>query len=169
MPLPEQLTPVSPVGDKEKTPEIQPKVASFKTEMGSIYTYDDEGKTTRYKTATGEQMEQQDITVFAPMTGLEQAEFLEAYHLNNSGRTKVYILERQDDDSPKIIRDISEIRDPARIYLGILRDGAVIKTKQVSIEPIVGTNVFDMRSFEENGQRFTERHLGNRVTEVAYQ
>ena len=127
--------------------EAKPKVVSFKTEHGSVYTYDSDGKTTRFKTASGEQLERQNITVFIPLTGLEEAEYLEAYHLNEHSHTKVYVLERQPDDSPKKIRDVSEIGDPSRIYLGIIKAGKVIKTTPASLRPIVGYNAFDSCHF----------------------
>ncbi len=146
-------------------------VNSFKSAHGSVYTYDAEGKTIRYKTATKKQHKRQDITVFVDLTPQEEQEFLEAYRhpAKQDKNLKVYIFEKQQDDRLRIIRNIKEITDPNRIYLGIMRDGKVTTTKKAFLTPVVGYNVFDTRYFQENGKWYEERHLGNKITEIEYE
>lgn len=147
--------------------EAEPRISAFKTAKGSVYTYDSEGKTTRFKTATGEQQERQDLTVFVDLTSEEERQFLDAIHTEGDS-TKVYVVERQPDDSALIVRDISQVKDPARLYLTVVIGGQIVNNRPVSITPREGADVFDTRHFEENGQMMTERHLGNKVVEISY-
>jgi hypothetical protein len=161
-----------PKPSTETTPR---KVKSFKTAKGSEYTYDQDGKTTRFKTATDEKYERQDITVFANLTPVEEQDFLryvneEDEELNDELKVKVYAFERQQDDTPKILKDISEVKYPDRIYLGIAKNGKVIGTKQASLQPFIGASVFDTRQFKDaSGQTKTARHLGNKVVDIQYE
>jgi hypothetical protein len=148
--------------------EALKRPVAFRTAQGSVYRYDDEGKTTRYKTASGEKKERQDITVFVPLTLEEEQDYLEAYNPALQGKKKVYVLERQPDDSAKIVRDVAQVTNPESVYLGIVENGQIVKTNHASLEPIVGSSVFDTKQFKQAGQTFTERHLGNKVTEIAY-
>lgn len=149
--------------------EQERKVKLFKTAKGSVYTYGPEGKTTRFKTVTGEQRPQQDITVFADLSPDEEHEVLSGYLLGGKSKTKVYVLEvEQPDKPPRIVRDIGEVKDPKKVYLGVIKDGAYSLFKQVSVTPVVGWNVFDHRHYQEDGQWYSDRHLGNKVTEIEY-
>jgi hypothetical protein len=150
-------------GDWENRPVI-----FFKTARGSIYTYDSEGKTTRYKTETGVLKERQDITVFVDLSPDEEEEFLNAYLNNRETKSQVYIVERQADDSAKILRDVSQVTNPDRVYLVIVQNNKIIKDKKASLRPVIGWSPFDTRQFQRNGETFTERHLGNKVVEIIY-
>ncbi len=156
-----------------ESPEVpQRPVRSFKTSKGSIYTYDEDRKTTRFKTATGEQHMKQDITVFVDLTPEEDQEVNNAYHhiYKEYEGSKVYVLERQQDNTPRIIRDITDVKDPERLYLAVFRNGERCSLlKKASLSPIVGYHVFDSRHFEKDGQWYTERHLGHKVAEIEYE
>jgi len=78
------------------------------------------------------------------------------------------VLERQPDDFGKIIRNVGEVQDPNRVYLAIVRDGKITKNTKASVQPIVGYNVFDSRHYQEDEAWMTERHFGNKVTEITY-
>ncbi|MGC1176879.1 MAG: hypothetical protein WA843_02315, partial [Candidatus Saccharimonadales bacterium] len=122
-----------------------------------------------FKTATGEQMESQDITVFANPTFEQEQDILTAYRTKNPVRkTKVYVVERQPDDSSKIIRKASEVQRPEGLYLAIFRDGVMAENMPASLFPQVGANVFDTRHYQQDGTWMTERHLGNKVTKINY-
>ncbi len=152
--------------------ETDPRRAkSFKTAQGSVYTYDQDGKTTRFKTATGEPQARQDLTVFVDLTPDESQEFLHAYHhvRKEDKNSKIYILERQPDNTPKILRDISEVQYQDRIYLSIVKNGVATSIKKASVKPVIGHHVFDTRQYHENGQTMTERHLGNKVVDIQYE
>lgn len=145
-----------------------PPVKSFKTAKGSIYSYDSEGKTSRYKTATSEQHERQDLTVFVNLSLDEEQDYLQAYRGAEELKAKVYVVERQADDSPKILRDISQVVNPDRVYLAIVKNITITQLKKASTRPVKGWNSFDTRQYMQDGQTFTERHLGNKVVEVEY-
>jgi hypothetical protein len=169
MSAPEALAPPPSPYEVEATEEIYPKPRGFRTAQGSAYTYDSDGKTTRFKTATGEQHDRQDITVFSPLSLEDEQDYLLAYRSENPDRQeKVYVVERQSDGTPKIIRDVREVTLPSNLYLTITRGNQIIKFNGASLEPTVGANVFDTRHYEENGRTMTERHLGNKVTEIIY-
>jgi len=158
-----------------RNPESNPRrVKTFKTAQGSIYTYDQDGKTTRFKTATGEQQKRQDITVFANLTPDEEQEVLHAYqHVDDKYKnSKVYIVERQKGNVPKFLFDIKDIKDPNEICLVVILDkntGAYSLVKKASVTPTVGSNAFDMRQWNEDGQTLRERHLGNKVVDIQYE
>lgn len=168
---PELGAEVSP--EATTSPEADPRVKSFKTEKGSVYTYDADGKTTRFKTATGEQNERQDLTIFANLTPEEEQQVRNVIHLEGDHGQKVYIVERLADDNapPRVLRDLSEVTNPNALYLGVFRDGKTLMIKKASLKPTVGADVFDNRSVtDENGvQVAREIHLGNKVTEIEYE
>lgn len=143
-------------------------VKSFTTAMGSKYTYDTEGRTTRFKTATGEQYPAQDLSVFVDLSQEAVMRILEAIHGLGFGE-KVYVLERQKDDTAKIVRNRTSITDPEELYLGIVDDGKIKAKRKATLNPTVGYSVFDTRHYEEDGQWFTERHLGNKVAQIEYE
>ncbi|HSI20455.1 MAG TPA: hypothetical protein VLA04_01930 [Verrucomicrobiae bacterium] len=142
-------------------------IARFMTAKGSVYSYDAEGKTTRFKTATNEQNERQDVTVFTKLDPLEEQDLLEVIH-HGQGE-KVYVAERNPDNTPRIIRDIADIHDEKDLYLVIMKDGRVTRSFPASSRPQAGYNTFDMRSYDDKDQgRMTERHLGNEVVALKY-
>lgn len=171
MPAPEQLALTPPTQEHEGTAETKPKIAGFRTAQGSVYRYDHEGKTTRFKSATGKQQERQDLTVFSPLSIEEEQDYLSAYRhdtLLADKDSKVYVVERQPDDSALIVRDVSQVKNPDSLYLAIVKNGHIVKNNKASLQPAVGYNVFDTRHFVEGGVEKTERHLGNKVTEIVY-
>lgn len=140
---------------------------SFTTSRGSIYTYDNEGKVTRYKTIKEELQPRMDITVFANLTPDEQQKLVDASQLISRVQ-KVYVLERQENDIPKIIRDVKEIKDKNRLYIGIVEDNRVTFNKPAILTPKKGLTVFETRSYQDHGEWFTERHIGHEVTDIRY-
>jgi hypothetical protein len=148
---------------------VQDVVKSFETAHGSVYSYGEDGRTSRFKTETGEQMETQDITVFAHLTLDQQQDVLEAYRAKNPlEKTKVYVVERQEDGLPKIVRATGDISHPTELFLAIYRNRQMAENVPVSLIPKVGANVFDTRHYLKDGVWMTERHLGNKVTKVNY-
>ncbi len=145
------------------------RVKSFSTERGSVYTYDSDGKSTRFRTATQEQCPREDITVFVDLDGLEEADVLSAMY-STSSTMKAHVLEVEEEGkSPRIIRDISEVKDPNKVAVGVIKDGSYRLFKKASVTPVVGWCPFEYRRFEEDGQWFSSRHVGNRVTNVEYE
>lgn len=141
---------------------------TFKTEMMSVYTYDDQGRTSRFKTKTQEQCEKQDITVFLDLTEEEARLINDAIRCENPElKKKVYVAERMNNDESKIIRTFSEVNDPRNLYLAIYdKNGKRIGSKKATLKPTLGYTVFDTRHFKNGEQWETERHLGHKVVEI---
>lgn len=158
-----------PVDETDTPKEVSGKVVSFKTARGSVYTYDGDGKTTRFKTTTNEQQARQDLTVFVRLTAEDEEAYIAAYRSKQrrDPDERVYVLERQPDDSAQIIRDIAEVSDPQNLYLGIVKKEDVLRLVKASLIPTIGDHPFDTRRFQnEQGEWKTERHLGNEVVEI---
>lgn len=148
-------------------------VEQFQTAHGSVYTYDSEGCTTRYKTATGEQHATQDITVFVDLSASEEQVFLAAYRragfMLDGERVRVYVTEILDTGAGKIVRSRGEVTNPERLMLTILTDKKrAVRVKRASLQPAEGLITFDTRHFVEEGVTYTERHLGNEVVKIDY-
>lgn len=155
------------VGEKNKLPK------SFETERGSVYTYDNEGKTSRFKKVTGEHDGRSDITVFVNLTPEEGQFVLNAYHhvKDKYKSLKVYIYEKQSDNTAKTIEKREDIENVNNLGIQIYNKSnkKIIWFKEASLTPVVGYEVFDMRSFvDESGKSLESRHLGHKVTKINY-
>ncbi len=147
----------------------QDTVVSFTTSRGSVYAYDEDGHTTRFKTVAGEEQPRQDLTVFVDVGVKEAGTVAAAYLLRSStDKTKIEVIERQPDDSVRVVSDIEEVTHPDQLQVATFRGGRVIKSKPASLFPRAGAYVFDTRRFEENGVLRTERHLGHKVSSIQY-
>lgn len=143
---------------------------SFQTEKGSIYTYGEYGRTTRYKAVTGEMHETQDVTVFARLSPDQEQDILHAIHKprEQDETKKVYVAERGENDEAWLVRRREQVRRLGRLYLIIYNKDNAEEIIPVSLEPEVGANVFDTRHYKDNsGQAMTERHLGNKVIKIS--
>jgi hypothetical protein len=141
---------------------------SFTTEKGSVYTYDDQGRTSRYKTEENKQYEKQDVTVFLNLNDEESRLILDAIHAENPDlKRKAYVLEKLEGGKPKIIRKFSDVSDPRNLYLAIYdKQGKNEWIKKASLRPALGYTVFDTRHSESGDEGKTERHLGHKVIEI---
>ncbi|MDD4938017.1 MAG: hypothetical protein PHX34_03315 [Candidatus Shapirobacteria bacterium] len=138
---------------------------SFETERGSVYTYDNEGKTSRLKVITGEQYPTQDITIFVDLNNAEGQQVKIACDRGD----KVYVAEKKTDEDIEIIRKLGDIKNKDKLYLIIVKDRTAIFGKKALLTPTIGYQVFDTKYFQEdNGQRKTTSHLGNKVTKINY-
>lgn len=164
-----EATPKAESPAKEGAKDLLAGIESFTTAKGSVYTYDSEGRTSRFKTATGEQYPPQDITVFADLDPDENQEFLRAIHQpseSDQGK-RVYVIELDEHKTPKIIKSLDQVKNPDNLYLSIVRDGKPLMVKHASILPEEGATVFDTRLYKTNdGETRRERHLGNKVVDV---
>ncbi len=141
---------------------------SFETEKGSIYRYDNHGRTSRYKTKTEEQHELQDITVFLEISDEESRRVLDAIHAENPDlKKKVYVIERLNSDESKIIRKFTDVENPRNLYLAIYnKEGGIVGSRKAVLTPTMGYTVFDTRHFKNGDGWETERHLGHKVTKI---
>lgn len=155
--------------ESQEAMRVQDIVESFETARGSVYIYDAEGRTTRFKTATGEPHDTQDITVFAHMTPEQRQKVSDAYRIENQAEeTRVYVVERQEDGQPKVVRKVEDVTRPSELFLTVSRNGRMAGSVRASLMPEVGTTVFDARHFLKDGVWETERHLGHEVTKINY-
>lgn len=140
---------------------------SFKTEHGSVYTYDNQGRTSRFKAKTGEKFEPQDLTVFTDLSEEESREFLDAIHAKNPDlKRKIYIVEKQKNGEPRVVRKFSEVVDPQNLYLAMIKDSKMLKSKKATLKPTLNYTTFDTHHFYDGKEWKTERHLGHKVIEI---
>jgi len=141
---------------------------SFVTEKGSKYTYDEEGRTVRHKLTSGETLEPQDVTVFVDFDDEEGQKVNDSIHSENPElKRKIYVIERGEDNQPKVIRNFSDVENPDNLYLGLFKDGKMVGSKKATLKPTMGNTVFDTRHFQdESGEWQTERHLGHKVIDI---
>lgn len=153
----------------EAAPRPQDSIDSFVTSKGSVYTYDKEGHTARYKTAKSEQQPTQGIAVFVEL-GLRDAKEVVAAYLTRSSnqRTRIFVVEHGANGQTRIITDATEIQDPSRLSLAIYQGDHIAKSRPVSLFPKIGSYVFDTRQYEQDGVQKTERHLGHKVTAINF-
>lgn len=151
----------------EAEPRPQDVVASFVTSRGSVYTYDENGQTTRFKAAANELQPTQDLTVFVDV---ERGDFLnvaKGYLAFKAGRkSELQVIEQDEDDSMRVVERIDQVQEPERLILGLFSNGELIRSKPVSIFPKLGSHVYDSRVYEENGVKRTERHFGHKVIKI---
>jgi len=146
--------------DVDSTAKALDGIESFETAKGSIYTVLPNGKTQRFKTATKEQNEPNDLIVFAKFENAQQEQdFLSAQ--NRQDGKKLYVV-----DSAGNVYDTNEQVKGKDVRLAIIKDGKAIETVETSLEPKIGYNTFDQRRYEEKGEKYRSTHLGNKVTKI---
>jgi len=142
------------------TTDTKADIESFETAKGSVYTVLPDGRTQRFKTATGEQNEPNDLIVFVKFKNVQQEQdFLSAQ--NRQDGKKLYVV-----DSAGNVYDTNEQVKGKDVKLAIVKDGKVIETVETSLEPKIGYNTFDQRRYEEKGEKYRSTHLGNKVTKI---
>ncbi len=158
----------APESGSNVSSESAPKVKSFATAKGSIYTYLPDGRVSRFKAATGEQMEAQDLTVFVDITTEEEQRFLYAIHEPDKGEY-VTLAEFGAGTPVRIVTGPSDISDISRLHLCIVRDNIIVVYKRATQTPAVGLQAFDTNAFQKDGKPWVSMHLGNKVTEISYE
>jgi ParB-like chromosome segregation protein Spo0J len=137
-------------------------IESFETAKGSVYTVLPDGRTQRFKTATNEQDEPQDLTVFVKFKDADQEQdFLQGVQRSESSGTKVYLIDQQGNKY-----DTNEQAAGKDVRLALVKDGKVIDTVETSTTPKVGYNTFDQRRFKKDGEQYRQSHLGNKVVKI---
>ena len=161
------------------------KPTQFTTAMGSIYTYLPDGRTKRFKTATNESMEAQDICVFIPpfekiakdakrlmpdifekIQTQSQFEQLLLGHIHYKGYTVLVV-----DGDRNEINSHDEFKKAQNVFLAFIdtKNPKNSFTLPVSKDPVVGYNTFDTRFFNDaSGVPKREVHIGNKVIEIKY-
>ena len=163
--------------EEHRDTEPVPRVTAFMTERGSIYTYDESGRTTRHKEKTDETFDTQDLTVFIKMDPHAEEVFTEYIRHNKEDDVKVYVVERQSNDAAMKIRTPEDVSNPDELYLAVCRIDPrarsghnivdLIKTRKATLAPELGAYAYDTRRYErEDGRTMTERHLGHKVVAI---
>ncbi len=162
---------VEPLSPTEKEPR---PVKLFKTEKGSVYTRDTEGKYARHKTVADKDYEPMDMTVFLDLTPAQDRMILDSVYAESSPtKPRTYIVERQSDNSALAIESIDQIKDPTMLYVVIIRTvngvSTMLQNVHCTLEPAVGKSVYEERHFENaHNEPIHDRHLGHKVTEIEY-
>lgn len=136
------------------------EVLSFETEKGSIYTYDSNGNTTRFKKTTNEKCDTQDLTVFVKFNDSNELE-----DFSNAGFRKIYVIDKFGNkyNTNKQVKG-----KDVRLAIVDSNTNKVLQLAIVSLEPKIGYTVFDQRRFEKNEEQFRQIHLGHKVTKINY-
>jgi hypothetical protein len=157
--------PVAEKKEEKAAPKEEKKdgdVESFETSKGSVYTVLPDGRTQRFKTATKELNEPNDLIVFVKFKNAQQEQdFLSAQNRQNG--QKLYVI-----DSKGNKYDTNEQVKGKDVRLAIVKDGKVVETVETSLEPKIGYNTFDQRRYTEKGEGYRSTHLGNKVTKINY-
>lgn len=141
--------------------------SSFVTEHGSVYTYDENGHTSRFKRATNERLGKKGITVFAKLTPEQERHFLAVTYPQIEIDEKLWVVERQEDDSALTIGQVEQVKHPDRLFLAVTVKGQIVETSPATLIPTVGYDVFDADVYKDGkGELAVAGHLGHRVTQV---
>jgi len=84
-------------------------------------------------------------------------------------RGRMYVLEKQPDNSTRVVENITEVINPDELYLVVMRKGKIESHKKATLIPKEGYNHFDWRNFtDKDGEKAHERSLGGKVTKITY-
>lgn len=152
---------------------------TIETAKGSTYRYLPSGKTQRFKKVEGKEYEPQDILTFVPnyeWIKSNNPQWLEKQGLENDTQYTQYLLEKVQgkdkvwivDSRGKKIETNQDAKTADRLFIAFgKRDGTVEDFIPVSKEPVIGFYTYDSRiHFDEKGERYRDRHLGNKVVKI---
>ena len=138
------------------------------TAEGSIYKFLEDGRTQRTK-IRGERktaQEFQDLLVFVDFPNDEKwKQYQHVLHSMPGEKPKrLYVV----DEKGNVIRTNDQAHKAGQLRLVITNPEktATLDAVKCTIIPALGLVTYDQRSFVENGQNLTERHLGNKVIEI---
>lgn len=147
-------------------------VTSFETSKGSVYKLDNEGRTSRFKTAEGKEYSSSGVTVYLPPQYHNLIGTL-TYHHDNA---TVRLLERRSDGSVHRIKDVQDILDRTNVRLVFMdktNENEIIKVKteqgmkpamfEVLFEPQLGFHPFEIGYDESYNKSY---HYGNPITKI---
>ena len=152
---------------------------TIETAKGSTYRYLPSGKTQRFKKVEGKEYEPQDILTFVPnyeWIKSNNPQWLEKQGLENDTQYTQYLLEKVQgkgkvwivDSKGKKIETNQDAKTADRLFIAFgKKDGTVEDFIPVSKEPVIGFYTYDSRiHFDEKGERYRDRHLGNKVVKI---
>lgn len=155
------------------------------TEQGSIYLSLPDGRTQRFKKATDELHEPQDVLVFIPPYKLIGATVVGHYpeifkgvtnedqfmqvllkHVHSSGYTSRIVSNKGIE-----LKKNQDVSNAERVFLHFIsrsnpNDNFLLP---VSKEPKLGYSTYDTRVYlDERGKNVRDRHLGNKIVDIKY-
>lgn len=156
------------------------------TAKGSEYVYLPDGRTQRFKKATNELSEPQDLLVYIPSFDIIKIKALRMYPkifagIENEHQYGGLLLQyaqlqgktvRPVDDKGVEILTNTQARSAAKVFLYFMdkSDPSNSFFLPVSIEPKLGYNSFDTRKYlNEQGETLRERHIGNKVVKINFE
>lgn len=143
-------------------------VASFETAKGSVYTYGEDGRVSRFKTATGEQDPPSDICVFLELDECQRQRVSDVAYEKVLGQELV-ILEDIGDNRGEMRLNLEEVEDPTKLSIGIWEDRKKMIAKlPATLIPTQGTVPLELshRMNPDRGVVRAYRHLGNEVVKI---
>ena len=152
---------------------------TIETAKGSTYRYLPSGKTQRFKKVEGKEYEPQDILTFVPnyeWIKSNNPQWLEKQGLENDTQYTQYLLEKVQgkdkvwivDSKGKKVETNQDAKTAGKLFIAFgKKDGTVEDFIPVSKEPVIGFYTYDSRIyFDEKGERYRDRHLGNKVVKI---
>ncbi len=167
-----------------KLPEgLRPK--RIETSKGSVYSYLPDGRTQRFKKASSEQLEPQDVLVFVPpwkyiaektlatypdtMSGIENETIFIETLLEYAQRGEKTI--RLIDEAGREVLDNKGAQEAQQIFMALIDKKDESKPIYIPVgkRPALGWLTFDTRKYTEpDGSTMREKHLGNTVVKIEF-
>ncbi len=166
----------------ESTEKLKP--IEFTTAKGSVYTYLPDGRTVRFKNATNEKLEPQDVCVFLPpwaeinikakeiypeiFVGIENEVQFEQVILPYA-QMPGYTMKVCDRGGSELITNADVAKaDQVFILFSDKKNPNNSFYLPASGEPKIGYSTFDTRVYEKDGKRLRSTHIGNKVVGIKY-
>ena len=158
---------------------------SITTAKGSVYTYLEDGRTQRFKSAEGEMKEPHNVLAFIPRIDSigdwehfdrlpdwikdndndQVMEILASDYIHNPNKRVVLTNE-----SNEIVRSNADASKAKSLLLQFV-DNSTNQTEfalPVSSKPEIGATTYDARYFDKDGNEHMSSHIGNAVTNIEY-
>ena len=162
-----------------------PRPSSILTAKGSVYRYLPDGRTQRFKQATKEMNEPQDVLVFIPPWDLiaEKAKKMYPELLGGIENDLIFqdiLLEfaqlegrniRIADENGTQLRTNEAVQKAKQAYMQCIDRKAPEKSFDIPVgkRPAIGWNTLDTRFYKgPDGRAMQERHIGNAVVKVNF-
>lgn len=140
----------------------------FTTEKGSVYKYDDDGHTKRWKFDHTEH-DPTGITAFIEGTDnnlelITRDRDIIQDHIPIEKREKSYIIEALGEGKWRKVYDINAVQNPNKLaFARITIDNTITSAVRASLQPTIGSHVYEITKLEDGS---TRRHPGHKVVQI---
>ena len=170
--------------EMQKLPEsLKPR--RIETAKGSVYSYLEDGRTQRFKKATNEMCEPQDLIVFVPPWKYIGEKISQTYADRSLGieneaifiETLLEYAQKSDktirivDEAGKELLTNEDVQHSKQPFMALINKAEEGKPFYVPVgkRPAMGWLTFDIRKYTDaDGTLMREKHLGNAVAKVEY-